>query len=227
MKQIGARDSGLGARGLAARDPLICRWLAVGVLSAVLLTVTLSGEIIDRVLAVVNGSIVTLSDVRGATRLGLVGVSDGSMRGVIDRLIERRLMLLEVERYAPAEPAAAAVDALVDATRKRFATAAAFEAALAESGLSLDEVKRHHRDDLRIEAYLQQRFGTTLQPTEEELVTYYRGHEARYTRGGVLRPFDEVRDEVRAALIAERRDTLIREWIAGLRRRADISVLPF
>lgn len=186
-----------------------------------------AAEVIDRILAVVNGSIVTLSDVRGAMRLGLVQTPEANAAVVLDRLIDRRLMLIEVERYAPPEPAAAKVEALVAGTRARSASEAAFESAMAESGLTLDRLRHHHRDDLRIEAYLQQRFGASLLPTDEDLVKYYRAHEAAFTRGGVLRPFEEVRDEVRAALIAERRDPLIRDWIAGLRRRADISVLPY
>jgi hypothetical protein len=197
------------------------------VLAVALTAAPLRAEVIDRILAVVNGSLVTLSDVRGAVRLGLVDTSQtGSEdRAVVDRLIERRLMLMEVERYAPPEPAAATIDALVTATRARFASSIEFEGAMAESGLTLDELRRHHRDDQRIESYLQQRFGATLQPTDQELAAYYRAHEPAFTRAGVLRPYEEVQAEVRAALIAERRATLIRDWIAGLRRRADISVL--
>jgi hypothetical protein len=204
------------------------RGLGTLALGVALAAAPLRAEVIDRILAVVNGSIVTLSDVRGAMRLGLVEAppTGPALQGVRERLIERRLTLMEVERYAPPEPPAEKIDARVAATRARFAAAAEFEGAMAESGLMLDELRRHHRDDLRIDAYLQQRFGAALQPTDEDLTTHYRAHEAAFTRGGELRPFDEVRDEVRAALIAERREALIRDWIAGLRRRADIIVLP-
>jgi hypothetical protein len=41
----------------------------------------------------------------------------------------------------------------------------------------------------------------------------------------VLRPFDEVREAVRSQLLAERRVTLVRDWLDGLRRRADVTVL--
>jgi len=45
-------------------------------------------------------------------------------------------------------------------------------------------------------------------------------------RDGVLRPYEEVRDEARKRLIEDRSAALVREWIAGLRRRADVTILP-
>jgi hypothetical protein len=85
-------------------------------------------------------------------------------------------------------------------------------------------LRRHVRDDLRIESYLQQRFGA-VQPTEEEILQYYREHAAQFTQGAVVRPFDEAHDVVKAALVAERRAATIREWLADLRRRADVSIV--
>ena len=189
---------------------------------------TVGAEIIDRILAVVDREIITLSDVNSAILFGLVEMprdTTDKTQAALDRLIERRLTLTEVERYAPPEPAAAVVDAAVAARRARFADSAQFEVALASSGLTADQLRRHLRDDLRIETYLQQRFGAALQPTEAELVLYYREHPAEFTRGAELRPFDEVRNEVRARMVTERRVLLIREWLAALRRRSDVNVL--
>ena len=53
-----------------------------------------------------------------------------------------------------------------------------------------------------------------------------RPQAAPFTRDGVLRSFDEAHDVVRAALIAERRNATIREWVTGLRRRSNVNVLP-
>lgn len=199
-------------------------WLGLGLLRPS----TAGAEIIDRILAVVDREIITLSDVNGAILFGLVEVprdTTDKTQAALDRLIERRLTLTEVERYAPPEPADAMVDAAVAARRARFADSAQFEAALAASGLTADQLRHHLRDDLRIETYLQQRFGAALQPTEAELVLYYREHPAEFTRGAELRPFDEARNEVRARMVTERRAVLIREWLAALRRRSDVNVL--
>jgi hypothetical protein len=134
--------------------------------------------------------------------------------------------MTEIDRYAPPEPPAEKIDAALAAMQAKFRSAEELQAALAETGLTTDQLRRHARDELRIRAYEQERFGYVMQPSEEETLTYYRANPARFTTSGVLRPFDDVRADVRAALLAERRTQLAREWLAGLRRRANITVLP-
>jgi hypothetical protein len=200
--------------------------VTIFVLTAVVVSVVeLRAQIIDRILAVVDGAIIMQSDVMIATRLGLVpgaGASDPTA-AVLERLIERQLILSEVDRYAPADPAEADVERNVADIRLR--AGAQFDSILLAGGIGLDQLRRHVRDDLRIESYLQQRFGA-VQPTEEEILQYYRDHAAAFTQNGVLRPFDDAHDAARAALIADRRVETIRDWVAGLRRRANINVLP-
>lgn len=184
-------------------------------------------EVIDRILAVVDGALITQSDVTAAMRLGLARVPGAAdpVADVLERLIERRLMLKEVDRYAPPDPAEAEVDRVVADLRTRVGSPAQFDAILLQTGTGLDELRRHVRDDLRIESYLQQRFGA-VQPSEEEILQYYREHVAEFSRGGVVRTFDEVHDIVRAALVAERRAATIRDWLADLRRRASVNIPP-
>ena len=79
------------------------------VLLAALLAVTtcVSAETIDRVLAVVAGQLITLSDLNALRDLGIVtpapNVSD-PVADVLAKLIDRELMLAEVERYAQRVP---------------------------------------------------------------------------------------------------------------------------
>ena len=121
----------------------------------------ISAETIDRVLAVVAGQLITLSDVTAATDLGLQtpDAAADPVRAVLTRLIDRELMLAEVERYAPPEPAADAVDREVQRVRQRFASGPEFDAALARSGIDDTHLRETLRQDLRIRAYLDQRFS--------------------------------------------------------------------
>jgi hypothetical protein len=181
-----------------------------------------SGEIIDRVLAVVDGALITQSDVTAAIRLDLEPDRAGTDRvaAVLDALIERRLILAEVDRYAPPDPPEPDVDRAFEAVRARLGPAA-FEQVLLQTGASADQVRRFVRDDLRIAAYLQQRFGT-IQPSEVDVAQYYREHANEF--GG--KSLQDVHDAVAAQLTAERRASLVSEWVAGLRRRANINILP-
>jgi len=213
-----ARDKGRTA--LVVTVLLILLMLFVGRLRA---------QIIDRVLAVVVGEPITLSDVTAAMRLGLVPEAAGNedrTRAVLDALIERKLQLIEVNRYVPPEPSDGEIDARIAQVRARFESQAALERAMKETGVTPAQLRARVRDDLRIESYRRQRFGASYQPGEEEVVRYYRSHESDFIRNGVLPPYAEVREEARKRLVDDRTASLVRDWIAGLRRRAAVTILP-
>ncbi len=83
------------------------------------------------------------------------------------------------------------------------------------------------RDDLRIESYLQQRFGASYQPGEDEVVRYYRAHEPDFSR---RRPPAAVCRRCAARCGSGwppiEWPSCVRDWVAGLRRRADVTILP-
>lgn len=200
--------------------------LAAG-LAALLLAAPAGAEVIDRILAVVNGSIITLSDVRAAQRFELIPpeVTTDPVAAGLQRLIDRRLMLAEVERYAPPEPDPAAIDAALAAVRARFPDALALETELVRYGLSHEELRGFLRDTLRLRAYLDQRFASTSEPSEAEVLRYYQDHEGDFAENGKARPYDAAREQARAALIGERRAALVEEWVDGLRRRAALVIV--
>lgn len=184
-------------------------------------------EIIDRVLAVVNGSIITLSDARAALHFGLVppDASADPVAAALQRLIDRRLVLAEVDRYAPPEPPAEEVSAAFARVRAGFADELDFETALTRYGLTQDALRGFLRDRLRIESYLQQRFASVAQPSDEEIEAYYREHGDAFRSNGEVRPLDAVRDDVRDRVAGARREALIRDWLESLRRRSSVVVL--
>jgi hypothetical protein len=134
-------------------------------------------EIIDRVLAVVNGAMLTQTDVFGAIAFGLVDVDglSGSTSGdpiqsALDQLIDRELVLAEVNRYAPPEPPEEELAARADAIRARFPSPEAYQRALASTGYTDDRVRAAARDAIRVEAYFDQRFGVAVQPADREIL---------------------------------------------------------
>ena len=139
-----------------------CRWqIGITLLLASLAAAVVRAETIARVLAVVAGQLITLTDVTAAIDLGLQS-ADGAadpVRAVLSRLIDRELVLAEVDRYAPPEPTAGAVDLSVERVRRRFPSSAAFDAALARSGIDERHLRETLRQDLRMDAYLDLRFS--------------------------------------------------------------------
>lgn len=183
--------------------------------------------LVDRVLAVVSGTIITLSDVRIAMALGFVdtaGTPD-PVAAALTQLVERRLVLDEALRYGPQEPDFVSVEAMAWSARRRFATQAEWDAATLRLGVDDDVVRQLAGDVLQVEQFLADRFDTQPAPGDADLRDAFArwGHEL--TTSGRRLTFDEARPALTARLRAERRNQAAREWVSRLRRRADVSEL--
>jgi hypothetical protein len=183
-------------------------------------------EIIERVLAVVAGDVITLADVTAAREFGLVPVDPAPdpVRGVLSRLIDRSLVLAEVDRYAPPEPDATAIDREVQALRDRYGSAQAFDTAAARTGASQASLREAVRQNLRIRAYFGQRFAVPP-PGEDDVTAYLGSHPQAFTENGRTLSMDEARDQAARAMVEERRQRLIDSWVEGLRRHGDVTDL--
>jgi len=178
---------------------------------------------IDRMVAVVNGDVVTQSDVRAARRLMLVPfAATMDDEALIGQLIERRLILAEVARYAPVEPTTEQVATRRTAWAAGLPPGADISKLLASVGMSDATLTAWLRNDLRIAAYLDQRFTAAAQPTREQAQAYFRDHEADFAVAGSTPEFATIEAEVRRRVAADRRATRIREWTESLKQRAEI-----
>jgi hypothetical protein len=157
-------------------------------------------ELVERTLAIVGGRAVTLADVTTVRALGLISEAK-DLSAAIEKLVERALVLREVDRYAPPEPSAQAIDDKLAEIRGR-SSAEQVAAALAAGGFTEARLRAWVRDDLRIASYLEQRFAAMADLSLEQAAP-----------------------ELRERLSAERRASLIAEWVSDLRRRTPIVEL--
>jgi hypothetical protein len=187
--------------------------------------VTRNQELLDRTLALVGGQPITLSDARTAIALGLVEPDRTAdpVPGVVRQLVDRELILREVQRYAPAPPSDSAVDARLDEIRKRFEDAAALTDVLDQYGFSEARLRAWVRDDLRTQSYLAQRFASASTPTDSEIEQAYARTRAEFDKTGTT--FEQAAPMVRDRLIASRRRELVADWVSDLRRRTDVVIL--
>ena len=199
--------TGQRAEGRGKKMPRVLFVSFCSLLSA-LCPISVSGEIIDRVLAILPGQIITLSDVEAALDLGLVEAPPGDARipAGLSAVIDRVLMLNEVRRVAPPEPSPAAIDARLARIRQRIGSPADLSRLLVARGLDETVLRLFAADDLRLASYLEERFSAAAQPTDEEI--------------------RQAGESARQRLTDDRRRTLIGAWTAELRRRADVTVLP-
>lgn len=176
-------------------------------------------QLLDRIVARVNGVPVTLTDVKAAIALGIVIAPESA---AIEQLIDRQLVLNEVARFVPPEPAAAAV--AVETGLLMTQAGARLPEVMATTGIDETRIREIARETLRIQAYLNQRFGVNVQLTEEEVAQYYRIHPEEFTRRGTLMPFTEAEPLARERASAERRALTVAQWMRDLRGRAEISI---
>jgi hypothetical protein len=130
-------------------------------------------DVIDRIMAVVSSRTITLSDVTAVLQLHLVEApaeTKDPAAYAVERLVDRTLILAEVERFQPPEPDPIEITIRVDALERAAGSAAAFDKLLAVTGMTRDQLRRHIRDDLRITTYLNQRFGGTDTPERQASV---------------------------------------------------------
>jgi len=181
-------------------------------------------ETLDRILAVVAGHVIMQSDVRAFVDLELaeLGTDDDSDDVILTYLIERRLVLDEVDRYVVANPPGATVDRLMAQVVARFTSEEAFQRALERVGFTTDDLRQVLQDDARREAYLDNRFGAVRVPTDVELRAYYDEHREKFVDAWRIETFAEVRSSVLEKFTAELRDSTVAEWVSSLVRRGQV-----
>lgn len=116
---------------------------------------------LDRILAIVNGQVITHSDVRTFIDLRLVDVPGGPVQEVevLNFLIERRVVLDEVNRFVSAEPTSVAVDRHLDLLLSRLPDGFELNLVLDRVGLTVGDLRQLLADEIRREVYLTDRFG--------------------------------------------------------------------
>lgn len=183
------------------------------------------GELLDRTLAIVGTQVITLSDARAAVRLGLVDAAPGADPASITQvLVDRELVLREVQRYAPPAPSDGTVEARLDELRKRLPAPGEWAQILAATGFTEARLRAWVRDDLRTVAYLAQRFASASTPTDAEVAVLFTQERVTFERAGIT--FEQAAPGLRERLVEARRRELITDWVSDLRRRTTVVLLP-
>jgi len=183
----------------------------------------LAQTLLDRVVARVNGSVILLSDVRAAVLFGLV---DGPAESddAVEQMVQRALLVEEVNRFPPPEPTAEAIES--ELARMRARAGVSIDEVERTTGLGAENVRSFARDRLRVQAYIDQRFGLTVPLTDEQVLQYYRAHPEEFTTSGQLTPFELAQGLVRERASFEQRQRTISQWLRDLRARADVTTPP-
>lgn len=177
--------------------------------------VTIRAEVIDRIMAVVDGHIIAASDVRQQReilmRLGNKPIEDEAallQQMIDDYLIETNMTDVTVD----------VTNGEVDAEMQKFGPG--FDVPPAK-------VREAVRLRIRMRKYFARRWGDSIHPTDEDIRRYYETVfiPAAKERGVTsIPPLESIADSIRKNVFQEALNHEIDIWLEALRRKSKIEI---
>jgi hypothetical protein len=184
----------------------------------VLLTLgqSLQAEVIDKVVAVVDGHIITASDMRQERdilmRLNEKQVDDD--KALVQQLIDNYLIEAAIADF----PGIEVTDEEVTEE---------FQKSVAGEGAPSQPLREAVRLRMRMQKYFEMRFGQFIQVSDEDVTKYYNVvfvPEAQKRGLNPIPPLTQVSDLIRNNVIQESLHHEITIWLEASRRRSNIEV---
>lgn len=193
----------------------------------------LEGRVIDQVVAVIEGQVLTRSELEFETRVALVQqgglqaafapLDEEALKGGLEWAINLRLQVLSADRLEAFPADQAAVEVRVEKFRDLFESDDAFRAFLARSGADLKLLIEVLERRVRAERILESRIRPRVQVSEADVRRYYQQHASEYPAG-----YDAVKVRLQNQLKKQLYDQLAAQDLAELRDAAQVRrVAPF
>lgn len=194
----------------------------------------LSGPVISRavtiesIAATVENRIITTGDVITESKILKINASENISlpvegifsRELLDQMINRELVFKEAVRAKFESGESDVVDNMLQFENK-FRDPEEFPLFLKEEGLVLgDIVEWFHKRQVTM-AYIDEKISLMTYVGPQELEEYYSENAEDFNN----RPFEEVKNKIRALLIQKKGETFLDEWINDLRKRGNIKYL--
>jgi peptidyl-prolyl cis-trans isomerase SurA len=145
------------------------------------------GEVVAHVIASVDGEPITARDVEQfSAAVGRPVKTDDianneDAKAALKALISQKLLQKEIEQYS-SKVDEDQVDRYVDAVRQdKHLTPEQFKAALAQSGLSMDDFRKHAREELEKEVMIREQVRQKVNISNADIKAYYDEHKADFT----------------------------------------------
>lgn len=176
------------------------------------------GEIIDRIAAVVDKHIITLSDIRAerTMRQVLGEPAPEHDRELLEELIDQHLIHTQLELFPNADPNDAEIDSRLSELKDY-------------QGLSRDVVREAVREHLRRELFVNAKFRQFTDATEDEIRKYYEALFLPAARARGLNPIpslEDVQPLIRGNVIEEKTATQVKAWLLQMRKTTALEILP-
>ncbi len=195
-----------------------------------------SAQVIDRIVATVNGHIILLSDWDEAlcyeallTNRTLAQFTDDDRRAVLDRLIDLELLRGQMKSADFPHATDAEVAARVADARKQYPQATSSEAwqvLLAQYHLTEKDLFAHVRQQIDVMRLVDARLRPTVEIDSKSIEAYYRDKFVPKLKqsGASEVPLADVSAKIRELLTEEKVSELLVSWLQTLRSEGQIRI---
>jgi peptidyl-prolyl cis-trans isomerase SurA len=188
---------------------------------------TAEAIVLDRILAVVNGEIISLSEVES----GLIffdqvkpiqekGFSDSLIRTGIQNLIDHKLLLAEAKRFDVEVPTEEEMNQKLEEIQRRFNNPGEFEKALRQNVITLEDLRQKIAEHLIVDRFIEQRIRFFAIVLPDEIARYYAEHQADFQG----KPLEEVEKDIETILLEEKEKAKLEDYLKKLRSKASIQI---
>jgi len=155
--------------------------MAIGLLLSLSVQSTANGSVVvDRVIAVVNNEVITMSDLQREIAVMKKGDAGQDKRSVLEDMIDRKLQMAAAKRSGMDVTDKELADALADIMKRNNLDDAQFEAALAREGLTLDQYKSELREQMTLSRMFNKHVRSGVSIDEAEARVFYQNNVKAY-----------------------------------------------
>ncbi len=196
-----------------------------------------ASEVIDRIVATVNGRVILQSDWDEAlcyeallTNRNLAQFSDDERRAVLDRLIDQELLREQMKSADFAHATDAEVAARIADARKQYPQAAAaadaWQSLLAQYHLTEKDLLAHVRQQIDLMRLVDARLRPGVQIDSKSIEAYYRDQFVpKLKQSGVSEvPLADVSGKIRELLTEQKVSELLVSWLQTLRSEGQVHI---
>ncbi len=203
---------------------------ALGFVLFVFASTVALGEGIDRLLASVNGKVITEGDrdvARSLKSILIAGSKTASDSETLElsRLIDFELLRQELKNFGMAGEDENEIQSRLQSLRESYAAQGGLAAFLQKCGLQESELISYLRLSSSMLRFVDFRFRPFVNVTQEEIKSYYENvfKPQMENKNGALPPLPEVSISIEAILKETKITEAYDQWIAAIRRNSRIE----
>ena len=195
--------------------------------------------VLDRVVAVVNGDLILESDLDEEARMSafqpFADRTAVTREQLVERLIDRDLLLQQIRLQPQAKIMDAQVDAELRVLRKNIPECAAYgcetdagwEKFVAAQGFTAEELRERWRQRMEVLRFVEARFRMGIRISQTEMDAYYKGTLVpAYEKERVTPPAEAaLADRIQEILLQQQVDRLLDDWLTSLRAEGSVKIV--